>query len=114
MHQHTCLSAARPGSHNDTTGVLVGDYLHLAFRQLTEQLFVFRRRQVALYFAYALSLEIFCDELLIIHLEIILHILQRCAVTANHQIGVFTDDMHLLDFLFVKIIEHAVVVFLVS
>ena len=81
---------------------------------LSEKLLVFLRCQVALDLAHPLALEIFRDEFPVVHLEIVLHVLQGRLVVFHHQVGVFAHDMHLLDFLSIELVEHTVVVLLVS
>ena len=67
------------------------------------------RSDIPLYFLYTLTFEIFQDKLLVIHLEVILHILQGYIIVAYHQIGIFAHDMHLLYLLFVELTEHTIV-----
>ena len=114
MNQHTCFSTAGTCCDNNTTRILVGNNLHLAFRQLTEQLSIFLRRQITLYFIYPVPFEIFRDKFLIVHLEIVPHILQSCIIILHHQIGILTHDMNLLNLLLVEFIQHSVVIQLIS
>ena len=47
-------------------------------------------------------------------MEVILDKFQGGIIIANHQIGIFSHYMHLLNLLFVELVEHAVVVLLVA
>ena len=75
---------------------------------------VFCRSQVPFYLAKTLALEIFAYKLPVVHLEVVLHILQCRVIVANHQVGIFAHDMHLLNLLFVELVKHPVVILLVA
>ena len=109
VDQHPCLTASRPCCDDDAPGLLVGDNLHLPGRQLPENLVVFLRRDVTLDLAEPFALEILGDELLVVHLEIVLHKPESLIVVSDHEVGILAYDVHLLDFLLVELVEHPVV-----
>ena len=51
---------------------------------------------------------------MVVHLEIILHILQGCIIISNHQVGIFAHNVYLLNLLLVEFIEHPVIFLFVS
>ena len=63
---------------------------------------------------HTITLEVFRHKSLVIHLEIILHILQCCIVVANHQVGIFAYNVHLLNLLSIELIQHTIVFLLVT
>ena len=69
---------------------------------------------VALNLIYPFALEILLDEMLIVHLKVILNILQSSVIVLHHKVGILAYDVYLLYFLLVKFIEHPVVVLLVA
>ena len=75
---------------------------------------IFFGRDISLYFTNTLTFKIFCNKPPVIHVEIILHILQRGIVVSHHQICIFADDMDLLNLLFVELAEHTVVFLFVT
>ena len=111
-YQHKCLAAAGTCGHHDTLGDIVGDDFVLAVGKAVEQLMIMRRRDVARYLFGPVALEIFPHKQLVVHLEIVTHIPQGRLIVAHHQIGILSHDMHLLDFLLVELIKHAIILFL--
>ena len=51
---------------------------------------------------------------MVVHLEVILHILQGGVVIPDHQVGIFAHDMYLLNLLLVEFIEHAIIFLLIA
>ena len=51
---------------------------------------------------------------MVVHLEVILHILQGGVVIPYHQVGIFAHDVNLLNLLLVEFIEHAVILLLIA
>ena len=114
MHKHSRLATARPSRHHNTARLMVLDNLFLSRGQLPEKLAVFGWSKVAVYFFYAISLEVLAYELSIVHLKVVVHILQGSVIVANHQIGVFAYYMYLLNLLLVELVERVVVVLLIT
>ena len=109
MNQHPCLSTSRPRRHDNAARHVVGNDFLLLFRQLGEEFLIFSRCDVSLDFTASLPFEIFGNETFVVHLEIVAHILLCRSIVTHHQVGIFAHDMHLLDFLLVELVEHAVV-----
>ena len=114
MHQHPCFTTAWTSCYDDAVRLLVGDNLHLCFRQQLKQLLIFLRCEIPFYFSDTLTFEILSHKVLVICLEVILHILQCRIIISHHQIGIFANDMNLLNFLLVEFVQHSVVFLLVS
>ena len=51
---------------------------------------------------------------MVVHLEVILHILQGGIVIPYHQVGIFAHNVNLLNLLLVEFIEHAVILLLIA
>ena len=51
---------------------------------------------------------------MVVHLEIILHILQGGVVIPYHQVGIFAHDVNLLNLLLVEFVEHAIILLLIA
>ena len=51
---------------------------------------------------------------MVVHLEVILHILQGGVVIPYHQVGIFAHDVNLLNLLLVELIEHAIILLLIA
>ena len=75
---------------------------------------IFLGCDISFYLTDTFTFEIFLHKPFIIHLEVILHILQSCIIVTYHQIGIFTHNMHLLNFLLVKLAQHSVVILLIT
>ena len=71
------------------------------------------RRDIPVDLPNALSLEVLRDEFSEIHLEIVLHELQRGIVVTDHEVCVFAHNVDLPDLLFVELIQEAIVIYLV-
>ena len=93
---------------------MVVDDFFLSLGERSEELLILRRRYVALYLCLSLALEVLCDETLVVHLKVILHILQGRVIIAYHQVGIFAHDVYLLNLLLVEFIEHPIVFLLVA
>ena len=104
MHQHTRLAAARTCRHNNAARLTILYYLFLTSRQLSEKLAVFGRGKIAVDFIHAIALKVLADELTIVHLKIVVHVLQGSVIVADHQIGVFAHYMYLLNLLLIEFI----------
>ena len=113
MDENSRLATSGTCCYHDTTRLLVLQDFFLAVRKFTKDLFVFRRCHISLDVFHTLPLEVFGNESLVIHQEIILHILQGFLIVLHHQVGVFAHDMNLLHFLLVKFIEHTIFFLLV-
>ena len=113
MHKHPRLSAARSGGYYDTAGFLVIDDFHLSRRKLPEELVVFGRRQIAFDFLDTLTLEVLGYEFPVIHPEVVADVGESGIVVLHHKVCVLPDNVDLLDFLSVELIQHLVVIFLV-
>ena len=83
MDQYSGFAAAGSGRNHDAVGLFVGDDLHLSRGERPEELLVFLGRQVALDLVDAFAAEVFCDETPVVHLEIVLHELQRRIVVLD-------------------------------
>ena len=105
VDQYSGFAAAGSGRNHDAVGLFVGDDLHLSRGERPEELLVFLGRQVALDLVDAFAAEVFCDETPVVHLEIVLHELQRRIVVLDHQISILAHDVDLLDLLFVEGVE---------
>ena len=113
MDQYSGFAAAGSGRNHDAVGLFVGDDLHLSRGERPEELLVFLGRQVALDLVDAFAAEVFCDETPVVHLEIVLHELQRGIVVTDHEVCVFAHNVDLPDLLFVELIQEAIVIYLV-
>ena len=114
MNQNTRLAASRTCSHYNDTRFLVGDYLHLLFRELIEKLLILLACYITFYLLYTFALEIFLNKGFVVHLEIIVYILQRRIIVAHHKVGILAYDMHLLYLLSVELVEHSIIFLLVT
>ena len=113
MHEDFGLSTAWTSCNHNAARFLVSNNFPLSFRHIPEQLFVFSLGDILFNFGRAFSLEIFVDEQLVVHLKIILDVLEGCFIVLYHKVCILANDMNLLDFLFVELIEHAVIALLV-
>ena len=75
MYEHTSLATARAGSDYDAARLMVIDDSFLSLGEHSEELLILGWRYIALYLSLSVALEILGDEAVIIHLEVILHIL---------------------------------------
>ena len=90
------------------------DDLGLSVREFPEQLTIFFRRDVTVNLYRPFALEIGLDELSEIHLKVVAHKAQRGLIIPYHQVGVLSHNMNLLYFLAVILIQHPVILRLIT
>ena len=110
MHQYSRFSATRPGSNHYVLAVFIFYYFSLPRRKLVNDFMILLWSDVVVDFVFAISLEIFLQEHLVFQGKIIAHKSQRLLAIANHHVGVFANDVDLLHFHLVEIIQLFVVV----
>ena len=65
-------------------------------------------------FFFSVACEIFLNEFFIIHLEIIVDELQSLLIVFCHHIGIFSDNMNLLNPLLIKFIKLCIIFFFIA
>ena len=71
-------------------------------REFAEKLPVFSRSDIPFYLRLPTAFEIQIEKRRIIQCEIIVHKFQRILRTGNHLLGIFANDMNLLNFVFIE------------
>ena len=66
---------------------------------------IFLRRYISFNIRSSFPLKIFCDKTLIFHMEVIRYELLRSFIIFYHKIGIFANDMDLLDLLLIEFIQ---------
>ena len=108
VHEHAGLAAAGSRRDGDVLGARIDDGLLLR-RQTAENALVLMLGHVEPEFLRLGPAEVAGNEGAVVEMEVVLHVAQRQVVVLHHQIGVFADDVNLLNLLLIVRVEPGVV-----